>query len=54
MLHALCDILRIVWFCMLGHMVTIAPLYATFGGQLSRFVVSHNVATFNNPMIWMF
>ena len=49
MLHALCDILRIVWFCMLGHMVTIAPLYATFGGQLSQFRFSRNVATFNTP-----
>ena len=54
MLHALFDILSIVCFFRLGHMVTVAPLYATFGGQLSRFGVSRNVATFNTPMIWMF
>ena len=49
MLHALCDIIRIVWFCRLGHMVNVVPPYATFGGQLSQFGVSRNITTFNTP-----
>ena len=43
--------LRIVLFFKLGHMVTVVPLYATFGWELSWFGVSHNGAAFNTPMI---
>jgi hypothetical protein len=42
------------FFFRLGHMVTVVPPSATFGGELSRFGVSRNGATFNTPMIWMF
>jgi hypothetical protein len=50
MLHALFDILRIVWFFRLGHMVTVAPLC-----YLWRAIKSvQGQSTFNTPMIWMF
>ena len=35
-------------------MLTVVPLYATFGQELSRFGVSRNGAMFNTRMIWMF
>ena len=54
LLHALCEMLRIVLFFRLGHMVTVVPPYATSGWELSQFRVSRNDATFNTPMIWMF
>jgi hypothetical protein len=35
-MHELCEMLRIVLFFRLGHMVTVVPLYATFGLELSH------------------
>jgi hypothetical protein len=53
-MHALCEMLTIVLFFRLGHMVIVVPPSATFGGELSQFGVKRNGAMFNTTMIWLF